>query len=314
MKTVESMDIVTYKSKSEQYFPTIFWIISTISWILLIITGWISIKWLNDDDYWVVWTIYVERNFEEYYYMPFQMHVSLLYIAFIFSLIITLFGCIFYLIKTGLQKDQQIINGMLGSFSKYHFIPHFFISALFILGECHNDKYDFQKNQKDMVIAGLIFSLLGLISMVFIYINTNLVNCRWWEILLLKKGAYSCFIILMWYYFCYDIYYVRRVDKVNDSYEQIWNWKRGCGLFFSIAFGIGSIAFSLIFKDLIVSFMNIVIYSGLLVYYLKIPNYFRKLKYLNKNGDLIVDIILLVLSVATICILLIKYREQCVKS
>ena len=45
------------------------------------------------------------------------------------------------------QKDQQIINGMLGSFSKYHFIPLFFISALFILGECHNDKYDFQKQQ-----------------------------------------------------------------------------------------------------------------------------------------------------------------------
>ena len=65
---------------------TIFWIFSVISWLLLIVTGWISIKWLHDEDYYVIWTIFVERNYEKYYYLPFQMHVALAYIAFIFSL------------------------------------------------------------------------------------------------------------------------------------------------------------------------------------------------------------------------------------
>jgi hypothetical protein len=43
-----------------------FWVLSCTSWLLLIIAGWISIKWLDDEDYYVIWTIYVERNFEKY--------------------------------------------------------------------------------------------------------------------------------------------------------------------------------------------------------------------------------------------------------
>ena len=41
----------------------IFWTFSIISWLLLIVTGWISIKWLHEEDYYVIWTIFVERNF-----------------------------------------------------------------------------------------------------------------------------------------------------------------------------------------------------------------------------------------------------------
>ena len=314
MKAVESMDIYSYGVKRGDICRKNFCRISIISWILLSITGWISLKWLNDSNYWIIWTIYVERNFENYYYMPFQMHVALLYITFIFSLILILFGFIIFFIRTTLQKDKQIINGLLGKTSKYHFIPLFLASALFIIGLSYKNKIDFQKKSKVLVNTGFIISLFGLISMSFIYIKTDLNNCKLYEILFIKKGSYSCLIILMWYYFCYNIYYVRRADKPNDSYKDVMNWKRGCGLFCSIAFGIGSLIFSLIFKDLIVCFMNILIYIGLMVYYLKIPDYFRKLKYLNKNGDLIVDIIILFFSFITFCILLIKYRVECFKS
>lgn len=315
-ETIESENIISIKKNfdTSYTFPTVFWIFSLISWILLIVTGWISIKWLDDDDYWVIWTLYSERNYEHYYYMPFQMHVSVIYIVFIFSLVICLIGFILYFIATTFSKNELIIRGMLGPYSRYFFIPLLFASGLFIIGESHNNKYDFQKKSKEMVISGLIISILGLASMIFIYIMTDLNTNRWWELLLLKKGTYSCLIILMWYYFCYDIYYVHLADNPNENYEELWNWKRGCGIFFSVIFGIGSIVFSFIFKDLVICCINILIYAGLIAYYYKIPNYLRKLKYLNKNADGAVDLVMIVLSLVSLIILLTKFREECLKS
>jgi hypothetical protein len=242
------------------------------------------------------------------------MHVALTYIAFILSLVIFLFGFILYFFKTLKSNDSYIIKGMLGPFTKFHFIPLLFASSLFIIGESYNDQISFQKHAKDMHIAGLILSLLGLISLIFIYIKTNLDGCKWWEIILLKKGTYSCLIVLMWYYFCYVIYYVHAENIQDESFEEKWNWKRGCGIFFSVFFGLGTLVFSFIFKDVIASFMNMIIYTGLVVYYYKIPNYFRKLKFLNKNADGGVDIAILFLSLVNCCILLTIFRKDCFKS
>ena len=314
MKTVDSVDVFSTKSnkgQQQQSFPFIFWIISCISWILLVITSWISLKWLNDSSYYVVWSIYVERKFERYYYLPFQMHVAFLYIVFIFSFVFTLFACIYYIIKTMFKKDESITNAMLGPFTRFHFIPLLFISALYIIGESYDERISFDKHLKEITITGFIFSIIALISLIFIYIKTDLRNCKWWEVILLKKGPYSNLITLLWYYFCYNIYHVRRVSKPDDNYEDIWNWKRGCGLAFSIISGLGAIAFSFIFKDLLVCFLNILIYTGCLVYYVKIPKAIRKLKYLNKHGDLIVDSIMLLFLLINLIFLSIKYKLKC---
>ena len=91
-------------------------------------------------------------------------------------------------------------------------------------------------------------------------------------------------------------------------------WLRGCGLAFSIIFGIGSLVFSFVFKDLVASLINALIYVGLTVYYFRIDEESRKTEYLNKNGDGIVDIIMIVLSVAVFLFLLIKYGKQCLNS
>ena len=316
-QTVESKNEFTYEQKQKNVEPKlniIFWVFSCISWLLLIITGWISIKWLDNKDYYVIWTIYVERNFENYYYLPFQMHVALLYIAFILSLVIILFGFILYFIKTLISKDENIIKGMLGPFTKFHFIPLLFASSLFIIGESNKNKIDFEKYGKDMHIAGLVLSLLGLMSLLYIYLHTDLDGCKWWEVLLLKKGAYSCLIALMWYYLCYDIFYVHLGNNPEETYEDEWNWKRGYGIFFSTLFGVGTLIFSFVFKDLVICFMNIIIYTGLIVYYYKIPDYFRKIKYLNKNADGGVDIAILSLSLVMFCFLLIKFRQDCLTS
>ena len=60
--------------------------------------------------------------------------------------------------------------------------------------------------------------------------------------------------------------------------------------------------------------MNALIYVGLTVFYFKIDKNARKLKEYNKNGDGIVDIIMLVLSVCLFAFLLLKYKDECVKS
>ena len=321
-------------SGGDNIVKSICWIMSYLSWLLLVASGWASIKWLDEDPYtdeegyyhkqWTIWNFYATRTPDggndplKRYYLPLQMQVSLYYICFILALIIITGGCIIFFVKTIFKKDDQVINGMMGQFSKFHFFPLLCASALFIIGECVDqdiDTPDAEKvveHYKNMYISGLVFSILGLASFIFIYIMTDLNTNDWWILLLLKKGVYSCLIVLMWYNFCYDIYYVHYYDKPDDN--KMHDWKKGCGLAFSIIFGIGSLAFSFVFKDLVACCMNLLIYIGLTVAYFRLEKDLRKDKLYNKNGDGIVDIIMLVLSVAMIVLLLIKFREQCLKS
>ena len=329
-------------SGGDNVVKSICWIMSYLSWLLLVASGWASIKWLDEkpsseednynyleDDYHVGWTIWAFRVWRtgkndqdplKKGYYPLQMQVSLYYICFILALIIITGGCFVFFYKTICKKDDQVINGMMGQFSKFHFFPLLCASALFIIGECVDnlDKEDWRTEKKEdhfknMYISGLVFSIVGIASFIFIYIMTDL-NTDWWVLLLLKKGAFSCLIILMWYSFCYDIYYLHTYDKPDEDDDKDLDWRKGCGLAFSIIFGIGSLAFSFVFKDLAACVMNLLIYIGLTVAYFRLPSEARKLKDYNKNGDGIVDIIMLVLSVAVIVLLLIKYRENCMKS
>ena len=331
-------------NKGENILKSLCWIMSYLSWLLLIATGWASIKWLDEmateyddtfnyDDYHVGWTIWtfrayrtVENNFLHYYdilqhdYYPLQMQVSFYYICFILALIITTVGCIIYFVKAIFKKDEQVINGMMGRFSQYHFFPLLCASALFIIGECVDLDFDasqgfyimdMYEHFKKMYISGLVFSIIGLISLIFIYIMTDLNTNDWWVLLLLKKGTYSCLIVLMWYHFCYSVYYVYYyVNLFGDETD----WKKRCGLAFSIIFGIGSLAFSFIFKDLVACVMNLLIYIGLTIGYFKLEEEKRKDEKANNNGDGIVDIIMIALSVVMIALLLLKYRENCLKS
>jgi len=326
-------------SGGDNVVKSICWIMSYLSWLLLVASGWASIKWLDEEPSfdgedmhfgWTIWGFRAMRTengkdpLKEGYH-PLQMQVSLYYICFILTLIVVTGGCFVFFYKTICKKDDQVINGMMGQFSKFHFFPLLCASALFIIGECVDQDLDdaggFYDHFKKMYIAGLVFSIIGLASFIFIYIMTDL-NTDWWVLLLLKKGAFSCLIILIWYSLCYDIYYVHFFDKREDgedpfdnpNSEKMWDWKKGCGLAFSIIFGVGSLAFSFVFKDLVACVINLLIYIGLTVAYFRLPSEARKNKYANKNGDGIVDIIMLVLSVAVIVLLLIKYRENCMKS
>ena len=311
-------------SGGDNVVKSICWIMSYLSWLLLVATGWASIKWLDEEPSlidkhfgWFIWIFKAVRTLKggsdplEGYY-PFQMQVSLYYICFILTLIVITCGCVIFFVKTIFKKDDEVINGMMGQFSKFHFFPLLCASALFIIGECADNDLDDANHEKKMYISGLVFSLIGLASFIFIYIMTDLNTKDWWVLLLLKKGVFSCLIVLMWHCFCYSIFWVHYYDNPND--DKLLDWKKGCGLAFSIIFGVGSLAFSFVFKDIVACGMNLLIYIGLTVAYFRISKEDRKLKEFNKNGDGIVDIIMLVLSVAMAVLLMIKYREECLKS
>ena len=89
-QTVESKNEFTYEQKQkidEPKLNIIFWVFSCISWLLLIITGWISIKWLDNKVYYVIWTIYVERNLEKLLLLTFSnaCRIIIYSLYFIFS-------------------------------------------------------------------------------------------------------------------------------------------------------------------------------------------------------------------------------------
>lgn len=296
---------------SENIIKSICWILSILSWLLLIITSWISLKWLKEDS--IIWTIIALRtemngiSIGQYY--PIQMQISLIYIVFILTMIITLAGFIIYMIKSTYKKDDSVFTGMIGPFSKFHFFPLLCVSALFIIGECYEPVKLLTKNHfmKDLAISSLVFTIIGLCSLIFIYIMTDL-NTDWYILLTLKKGTYSCLITLMWYNFCYLIYQIRTLDTPND----LINWAKGCGIAFSIIFGLGTLIFSFIFKDLVMSGMTTLIYIGMTVYYFSLSKLQRD--FYNKNADGIIDIIMMVLSVALFVLMIIKFREDCLKS
>lgn len=338
-------------SGGDNIIKSICWIMSFLSWLLLIASGWASLKWLSynsedDPKLGLIWTIYklefrkdldgklhTSNPFLDDYnteYMPFQMQAALIYIVFILTLIIVVAGFCIYMFKSCscFKKDDAVYNGMMGQWSKFHFFPLLCVSALFIIGETYDDYID-KKDKEDeafdqwkaMVISAFVFTIIGLASLIFIYIMTDL-NTDWYILLTLKKGTYSCLIVLLWYYFGYLIFELRLVhsiDYYNSDPDEpkdfhILDWAKGCGIAFSIIFGIGSLVFAFIFKDLVVAGMNCLIYVGLTTFYFKLTKKTRESKNANKNGDGAVDIIMMVLSVALIAFLILTKREECLKS
>ena len=136
-------------SGGENIIKSICWIMSVLSWLLLIITGWISLRWLDDGTIvGIVW--HIQKMLADTYpdgkkyteYAPLQMQVSLIYIVFILTMIITLAGFIIYMVKSTCKKDDAVYNGMMGQWSKFHFFPLLCVSALFIIGETSDDLYE----------------------------------------------------------------------------------------------------------------------------------------------------------------------------
>ena len=236
-----------------------------------------------------IWIIIIKKEISDHIYLPIQMFYIIIYIVFIFSIVIILFGCLFFFFKTLIKKDEKIINALMNQYTQYHFFPLLCAFIMFILGEIKIEK---DQDTKSIFRTGLTFSLFGLGSMIFIYIMTEPETNDWMTNFFIKKGTYSCLIILFWYNFCYSIFHVHAANEKDD--KNINKWMKGCGLAFSIIFGLGNCSFIIIFKDILICFMNLLIYIGLVIYY-----YISETQDESKNigkGDGIVDFIFICFS------------------
>ena len=226
------MEKINYNANQQNLPNKLFLILSIVSWLLISINNLASLKWLYREPN-VVWNIYAyEPNFIKELYkelnkaqqlsgittllepppIPFQLESDTIFKIFNFFFIITFIGCATFIYQILVKKDQAIIDGMFGKYSKFHFIPLLLGFIMSLLGELSDiDNFD------DIAYTGLAISIVGLACMIYIYINTNINNNDWWVNYVLNKGTFSCLIILFWYNFCYDIYLVRVSDKPEDT-------------------------------------------------------------------------------------------------
>jgi hypothetical protein len=310
-----------YKENSK--LELIFKIISYISWLLLLVNGCVSLRWLYKKKYMRVWTISVIKKYE---YVPLQMYHIIIYLVFNFFIIILSFGCAYFFMATLFQKNNDTINKLFKIPVSFNFFPILCAFIMFILGEL---KAEETKEINSIVRAGFAISLIGLISMIFIYISTEFDKENWISNLLIKKGVFSALIILFWYNTCYDIFYLHKA--LRPTGKKIFNWMKGCGLAFSIIFGLGSNIFSFWYKDIIICIFNLLIYIGLAIFYYKYEAktfnwsyyyYYEQYSAYNyryysfndkKNkGDGIVDIIMICISIFLL-IYLIAYHMKNIK-
>ena len=310
-----------YKENSK--LELIFKIISYISWLLLLVNGCVSLRWLYKKKYMRVWTISVIKKYE---YVPLQMYHIIIYLVFNFFIIILFFGCAYFFMATLFKKNNDTINKLFTIPVSFNFFPILCAFIMFILGEL---KAEETKEINSIVRAGFAISLIGLISMIFIYISTEFDKENWISNLLIKKGVFSALIILFWYNTCYDIFYLHKA--LRPTGKKIFNWMKGCGLAFSIIFGLGSNIFSFWYKDIIICIFNLLIYIGLAIFYYKYEAktfnwsyyyYYEQYSAYNyryysfndkKNkGDGIVDIIMICISIFLL-IYLIAYHMKNIK-
>ena len=348
-------------SNCDNTVRSICWIFSVLGWLMYIICGWISLKWINgkypcSDG--IVSSFYSENlsfnwrsNILDYFncgyvmtilrrklikvenfkgkwgdIYPLQMQTAVLYIVIIITMLFALVGFIVYMIKSTCKKCD-VFEKMMDFWTRLHSIPLFIAAGLFLVGICYVERKN--SNWEDANIAGCVLVILGLASLIFIYIKTKLPGD--WLTATIKKGAYSTLIALEWYYFCYLICNLALIDHSKET-NPVENAKkrlddlRGCGIAMPIIEGVGALLFAFFFKDVIIAFMNVLIFIGAAAYYLSINSDLRKKEYgkefgfdyfkgFGGNGDAegIIDIIFMVLSIVVIVLLIILRKKECLE-
>ena len=162
----------------DNIMKTICWILSLISWILLLVTGviglvdlfnknliWVIPKWETVGDITII-------NIIVYYffYRPMQILDSCLVTIFILTIIFTFIGFFIYIYLCTCGQNSSVMEGMLGSISRFHFIPLVCASALFLIGITDHNLDE----EKSIITTSLIFSIIGLFSLVLIAFKFNL--------------------------------------------------------------------------------------------------------------------------------------------
>ena len=223
---------------------------------------------------------------------------EILYIIFSIPLF---FVAVSFILIIILINDTDIREGIFGKFSKFHFIPILCATSLYIIGETYN-----QDNiSKDIsYIFSLIFSAIGLGSLIFIYVKTNME--KFITRFIIKKGLYSCLMVLFVYnlFFTITVFIIKKISETKPL--KVLDWTKGCFIAFSVIIGIINLVLSFLLKDVVIPGMNLLIYLGMTISFFQLDE--RDRSQMNGVAEGVIDIIYLALSAAMIAFLLIRYR------
>ena len=292
----------------------IYLIISYTSFALLIITGGIAYAQVHKiEGVCIFWDIItVIEKYTGNLIVPVIIYSPFLYIIFSVFLCFVFLSLILLIIY---RNDVGISEGMFGSITKFHFIPLLCASALYIIGECFSTKEN-KYNVKvwnmgdEFFIPSLIFSAIGLFSLLFIWYKTSISDTPTRYVI--KKGLYPSLTALFVYNLCYTIGlfgYIKSYENLTlDDLEAPLRWVKGASIAFSVIIGIINLGISIFMKDLVLSVMNLLIYIGLTIFFFKVPKDSRS--QINGAAEGIIDIIFGVASLATISFLVIKYKKS----
>ena len=279
---------------------------SNNSWYILSFLSWTLL--LSLEVYSYESGIYIWGRFNINYYFPIKITFAFIQT---FLLILILMQYITYLIQVIFKRNQNVHDSLFGQYSKYHFLPLLFISAVLIsANEIVYNSYD--KYNKTILVFDMIFTILGLISLVFIYVNIKL-NDDWYIVMAIKKGFFSSLIILLWYNFFNVIIYLKSIDAALDvEGESFRKFLKGTAIAFPFIIAIGGFIFSFIFKDLISAFTLFLIYLGCVIgFFGKSAPSKEVKKGFNKNTDGVIEIILMIISLAFVIFLAYRFKREC---
>ena len=271
----------------------IIFVLTLISFTLLIVCGILSYvnfaKWPAK----AFWAIFGDASTSN---STISVNKVVLYIMFSILLFFAFLSFIFIIMY---RNDEGLKSGILGKYSKFHFIPILCSISLYIIGFTLGSSNYYKETP---YIFSLIFTLIGICSLIFIYIKTNM--SKYYARLAIKKGLYSCLIALLVYNLCFNITFLGSTTITSNRSS----WIKGCYIAFSLIIGIINLLLSFFLKDIIISGMNILIYLGLTINFFKINKSTRD----NINGvaEGIIDIIIGVLSISMICFLSIRYKNS----
>lgn len=312
-------------------FRTILWILSVISWLLLLIIGWIGFISFNEEN--IIWTInttpfqFLPSNNKLIhalkYYVPFQMTQEFIYITFIILMILLTAGFVVYILYATWLKDNSnvgVFNGMMGPVSKFNFIPFVCASALFFIGISYNNS-DYKE---ELIISSVCFSFVGFICLSSIH-STAKLNSPWYINCIIKKGAFSCLITIFLYNLLNNIIKIGIVAELNrvekmDAYETtkwilnydesaIMDFMKNCRIAIPLTMGIVSLSMAFVLKDVCICIMNFLIFLGCTITYYDLEDDDLKKRFVT-SGEAVIDIIFLILSILVIIPMVILYKKK----
>lgn len=278
----------------------IFMYISILFWVLLLITGWICFFVPDvEDKLTIVWNYLIYNSNKFFFPYPLLIHYVLFYMILIPTLLLITAAFIIYIYHTFMKIEANVINGMLGNLTKFHFIPLACVSALFIIGESvDEDIYGAH------CFFNIFFSVIALASLIYIYMQTKIESPIYaaWTI---KHGAYACLIAFLIHNIFYGFWvYGSVLKKDKDTHD----WDKGCSITFSIFIGLGNLGISIFLKEIVIAIINLLMYIGMTVQFFKIEKKGRKKYYSEAPG--VFDIFMIIFSLVAIAFIFIKYKGQ----